>query len=341
MNSFEYASPTTVPQAVSLLSTRKGDAAVLAGGTDLLALVKDFVVTPGRLVNIKKIDALSGVRFTAKDGLRIRALTTLSDLAVHPAVRTHYPVLATAIQDAASPQIRNRATAGGNLCQRPRCWYFRNGFGLLALDPHNHSLVEAGDNRFHAILGNDGPAKFVSPSSIAPTLIALGADILLKGPDGSRRIRLGDFFIIPKSPAEREHDLRPNEIIVEIHVPPPGNISAAYYEIRQKHGFDWPFATATAILSLKGERVASATIMLGHVAPIPWRSKDAEAVLTGQVVTPDLARSAAAAAVHGAKSLGQNGYKIKLAQAAVRRAILQAVNIDPLNATAPSSGGLS
>jgi xanthine dehydrogenase YagS FAD-binding subunit len=319
-----------VPQAFPLLGTQWGRAAVLAGGTDLLALMKDFVVTPKRLVNIKKIKALSGVRFASKDGLTVGALTTLSDLAAHPAVRKSYSVLATAIQDAASPQIRNRATIGGNLCQRPRCWYFRNGFGLLALDAQNRSLVETGDNRFHAILGNDGPAKFVSPSSVAPTLIALGAEVVIMGPSGSRRLNLADFFVIPRTKSEREHDLRPNEIVAEIQIPPPGKAEAAYYEVRQKHGFDWPLATATMVLTRQGDRVESATIMLGHVAPIPWRCQGAEAVLVGQVVTPQRARQAAAAAIQGAKALGQNGYKIQLAQAAVRRAILQAVNIDPL-----------
>src|SRR5439155_5029897 len=131
-----------------------------------------------RLVNVKKIGALGGIRFTAADGLSAGALTTLSELAGHPDVGKNYPVLRAAIQEAASPQIRNRATVGGNLCQRPRCWYFRNGHGLLALDAQNGSLVESGDNRFHAILGNDGPAKFVSPSSVAPTLIALGGEVL-------------------------------------------------------------------------------------------------------------------------------------------------------------------
>src|SRR5262249_14590952 len=211
-----------------LLGTRWGQTEVLAGGTDLLALLKDAAVTPGRLVNIKKINALAGVRFSAADGLTAGALTTLSDLAAHPTVRQQDPVLAATIREAASPQIRNRATVGGNLCQRPRCWYFRNGYGLLALDAQNRSLVEAGDNRFHAVLGNDGPAKFVSPSSVAPTLVALGTEVLIEGPGGPRRLPLERFFVIPRTASDREHDLRPNEIVTAIRVPPAGKAEAAY-----------------------------------------------------------------------------------------------------------------
>src|ERR1700691_4284927 len=176
MRPFEYASPTRRSQAISLLSATWGSSEILAGGTDLLALMKDDIVAPRRIINLKNIGDLRGVSSGA-EGLHIGALTTLADLAEDAAVKNNYPALAEAILDAASPQIRNLATLGGNLCQRPRCWYFRNGFGLLARDKDGKSLVPGGENKYHAILGNDGPAYFVSPSTLVPALIALDAKI--------------------------------------------------------------------------------------------------------------------------------------------------------------------
>src|SRR5437868_10851685 len=215
MRPFEYVSPTSKAQAVSLLSASWGNTEILAGGTDLLALMKDDIVVPKRLVNIKDITDLQGVSSTA-EGLRVGALTTLGDLAEDANVTKNYPAFAEALVEAASPQIRNMATLGGNLCQRPRCWYFRSGLGLLPKDKSGKDLVAAGENRYHAILGNEGPAKFVSPSSIAPTLIAYGAKISLLGINGKRELPLEKFFVIPKTEDEREHDLKADEILTEI-----------------------------------------------------------------------------------------------------------------------------
>ena len=158
MKSFEYVSPASVSDAVRALGTTWGPAEILAGGTDLVALMKDYAVTPDRLVNIKKIRGLDSITFSVSTGLAVGALVTLDQLANDQQVTRNYPALASALADAASPQIRNRATIGGNLCQRPRCWYFRNGYGLLAVDGQSKSRVLLGENRYHAILGNDGPA---------------------------------------------------------------------------------------------------------------------------------------------------------------------------------------
>ena len=330
MISFEYASPGSVQDALPLLDTKWGPAEILAGGTDLVALMKDYVVTPRRLVNIKKITGISGVKLTTQKGLRIGALVTLDELAKHLWVTKYYPTLALAIGDAASPQIRNRATLGGNLCQRPRCWYFRNGFGLIALDAKGQSLVLKGDNRYHAILGNEGPAYFVSPSTVAPTLIAYGAAVVIQGPKGIRQVLLEDFYVSPTKETQREHDLRPNEILVEIRIPPSSGRTTSYYEVRQKYGFDWPLATATVAMNIKNQKVQDPVVIMSHVAPIPWRSKEAEVVLGGERLTPALAAAAAQAALKPARSLGQNAYKIAIARAAVERCILQAAGLDPL-----------
>jgi xanthine dehydrogenase YagS FAD-binding subunit len=323
MRSFEYASPTTREQAVGLLATAWGQSEVLAGGTDLLALMKDDVVHPRRLVNIKQIQEMSGVS-AGPQGLRIGALTTLGDLADNANVIKDYPALAEALNDAASPQIRNMATLGGNLCQRPRCWYFRGGFGLLPKDASGKDLVAGGENRYHAILGNDGPAKFVSPSSIVPVLIAYGASIKLAGPKGVRELAIEKFYIIPKTDGERERDLRPNEIVSEVTVPPANGMKVVHYEIRQKQAFDWPLAVAAVAVQVNGSSVQSARVVMGYVAPVPWRSAEAEQALVGKSLSENVAKAAADAALQHAKPLSHNAYKIQLARVVVKRAILKA-----------------
>ena len=323
MRTFEYVSPTDARQAVSLLSASWGQTEVLAGGTDLLALMKEEVVTPKRVVNIKEIKNLSGVN-AESNGLRIGALTLLADLAENPSVRQNYPALSEALQEAASPQIRNTATLGGNLCQRPRCWYFRNGFGLLPKDESGKNLVAAGENRYHAILGNEGPAQFVSPSTIVPVLIVYGAQVHIEGPQGKRSLALEKFYVIPKAEGEREHDLKPNEIVTAVTLPHAGNAKVARYEIRQKAAFDWPLAVAAVALKTNGNTVQSARVVMGHVAPVPWLSPEAEKALAGKSVSEETARAVAEVALEKANPLSQNAYKVQLARVAVRRAIMKA-----------------
>jgi xanthine dehydrogenase YagS FAD-binding subunit len=323
MRAFEYASPQTRQQALGLLGNSWDSAEILAGGTDLLALMKADVVHPKRLVNIKSIRDMQGVNATGS-GLRIGALTTLGDLADNADVMQRYPALAEAVNEAASPQIRNMATLGGNLCQRPRCWYFRNGLGLLPKDESGKELVAGGENRYHAILGNDGPAKFVSPSTLVPVLVAYGATIRLVGPKGARELPLEKFYVIPKTETEREHDLRPNEMVAEIAIPSPGSLKIAHYEIRQKQAFDWPLAVTAVALQMSGSTVQSARIVMGYVAPIPWISNEAAEALAGKAVSDQTAKAAADAALQHAAPLTHNAYKVQLARVAVKRAIMKA-----------------
>jgi xanthine dehydrogenase YagS FAD-binding subunit len=324
MRAFEYASPTTKEQAVSLLGSAWTDAAVLAGGTDLISLMKDDVATPKRLVNIKEIQELRGLKLDRKRGLRIGALVTVQELLDSAQLRKDFPALAHAAEGIASPQIRSMGTVVGDLCQRPRCWYYRAGYGLLARDEKGEPLVPTGDNRYHAILGNSGPAYFVSPSSFAPALIAHQATLRIVGPKGSREVAAEKFFVTPQAEGEREHDLKPNEIVTEIWVPRAEGSRGATYEVRQKEALDWPLATASVVLGFKGDTVTSARVVLGHVAPVPWRAEEAEKALVGKAVNEDVAQAAGVAAVTGAKSLGKNGYKIQLARIVVKRAILEA-----------------
>jgi len=322
MRPFEYASPKTKQQAIAMLS-KDWSTAVLAGGTDIVPLMKDEIVTPKRLINIKGIPDMHAVK-SVKGSTVIGSLKTLSELSEVPGWDKQFPILHEALSDAASPQIRNLATIGGNICQRPRCWYFRNGMGLLPKDANGDSLVLKGDNRYHAILGNDGPAYFVSPSTIAPVLVAYGALVRLIGPNGVREIELEKFFRIPTHEQAREHDLAPNEIVTEIVIPSSGPVKAGYYEVRQREAFDWPLATAAVLLTMDGSTVKSARVVMGHVAPIPWVSKQAADALVGKSITEETAMTAANAAVAQAKSLGRNKYKITLAKVAVKRAVLNA-----------------
>ncbi len=324
MNAFEYASPTTKEQVVKLLGGTWADAEVLAGGTDLLSLMKDHIVEPKRLVNIKEIKELRGISFTSKSGLRLGSTVTMQEILDHPVLKREYRGIVQAAAGITSPQIRSMGTVGGDLCQRPRCWYYRAGFGLLAKDPQGEPLVPSGDNRYHAIFGNAGPAYFVSPSSLAPALIAMNAKVRIYGAKGAREVELEKFFITPKSDNEREYNLQPNEIVTEIVVPPMAGAKSATYEVRQKMALDWPLAAASVVLTMSGTSVKAARIVLGHVAPTPWRSTEAEAALVGKTISDDSAEAAGKAAIANAKNLGRNGYKIQLAKVAVKRAILAA-----------------
>jgi xanthine dehydrogenase YagS FAD-binding subunit len=320
---FEYARPTTKEEAVKLLGADEGAAEVLAGGTDLLERTKDFVSSPKRVVSLHGVKELTTVKYSATEGLTIGAMVTLAELAENATVKRNLPVLVDVANDIGSPQIRNVATVGGNLAQRPRCWYYRAGYGLLAQD-NGKPLVPGGDNRYHAILGNAGPAYFVSPSSLGPILIALGAKVKLLGPDGPREMPVDQFFVTPKSDGDREHALKPTEIITEVVVPPMHGAKVGWYSVEQKEGLDWPLVQAAVVLQMSGKTVKSARIVLGHVAPTPWPSPEAEQALAGKTITEETAAEAGKAAVANASPLSRNKYKVQLARVAVKRAILKA-----------------
>lgn len=324
MRPFEYAAPSTKEQAVGLLGDRWEDAAILAGGTDLMSLLKDNLLAPRRVVDIKRITELAGIQYSQQAGLRLGALVSLEQLREHADVRREYPGLVQAAEGITSPQIRGRGTVAGDLTQRPRCWYYRSGFGLLAQDETGKPLVPEGENRYHAILGNEGPAYFVNPSSLAPVLIALGARVRLYSAHGTREVPLEQFFVTPRSASARENVLRPNEILTEVLVP-AGSWRTATYEVRQKEALDWPLAAAAVVLEMNGSAVKTARVVLGHVAPVPWRAVAAEQALAGKTVAEATAMEAGQAALHQARPLSQNAYKVQLARVAVKRALLRAV----------------
>jgi xanthine dehydrogenase YagS FAD-binding subunit len=323
MQSFEYARPTTIPEVVKLLTDARGEAQLLAGGTDLLSLMKDGVISPARLVSLQHVKELGGISFQPGSGLRVGSTVTFAELLENADVRKHYPALVQAAEGVSSPQIRSTGTVGGDLLQRPRCWYYRAGYGLLATH-QGKALVPEGDNRYHAILGNSGPAYFVSPSSLAPILVALNAHLKIHGPQGPREVSVNNFFVTPKHEGELEHALQPGEIVREVLVPPPGDAKMAVYEVRQKEALDWPLVAAAVVFKLEGGSVQSASVVLGHVAPVPWPSPAAAEALDGKSVNEDVAWAAGQTALLEATPLSKNAYKVQLARVAVKRAILRA-----------------
>ena len=325
MNRFEYGRPTTVAEAIGLLSEKADEVAPLAGGTDLLSLMKDFVVEPKRLVSLMGVAELRGVQ-GAGPGLSIGATTTIEELLAHADLGTKWPALRQAAEGIRSPQLRAMGTVGGELLQRPRCWYFRHGHGLLAVDPKGDSLVVKGDHRYHAVLGNAGAAKFVNPSSLAPALIALRASARIVGRKGERTVLVADLYRTPARSGEREFTVAPDEVLTHVLVPGGGERSATC-EIRPRQGLDWPLATASAALTMDGAKVKSAEIVLGHVAPRPWIAEAAGKGLAGRAPDEAALAAAAEAAVAGAAPLPMNRYKVNLARVAVRRALAAAAGL--------------
>ena len=324
MQSFEYANPATLKEAFAALGNSWDDAAVLAGGTDLLSLMKDYVHSPKRVVNIKGIKELGGIARKGSN-VRIGATVTLDELASNAVIRASYPALTQAALGVTSPQLRNMGTVAGDLCQRPRCWYYRRGFGLLAKGPNGEALVPNGENKFHAIFSN-GPAYFVSASTLGPALVALGATVTIAGAAGNRSVPVEKFFVAPSGDGQREIDLKPNEIVTEILVPVPATKNATY-EVRQRELVDWPLTAASVALRMTGNKVTSASIALGHVSPVIWRATQAEKMLVGKTITAETADAAGEAAVANATPLSGNAYKVKLTKVAVKRALLAAAGI--------------
>lgn len=320
MKTFEYAKPASRAEAVTLLSAKGGGAVALAGGTDLLSLLKDGLVTPTRVVDLKGIPDLRGVEKQADGSLRVGALATLQDLLDSPAAKD-FPALLQAAEGVSAPQVRSRGTVGGDLLQWPRCWYFRQGFGLTAARG-GRSMAEEGDNRYHAILGHAGAAKYVCASSLGPALAAHGAVARVQGASGPRELPVAQLFRAAATDSDRPHALEPSEILCEIVVPPAR--AAATYEVRQREALDWPLAAAAVAFGLDGGRIRGARVVLGHVAPVPWVAEAAAAALEGAAPDEAAAARAGEAAVAGAKPLSGNAYKVQLARVAVKRAVLRA-----------------
>jgi xanthine dehydrogenase YagS FAD-binding subunit len=324
MKAFAYVDPTNEKDVVAALSPQFEQAMPIGGGQDLLARMKDYVTQPDRLVNVK--GALESTVTPSNGGLRIGAALKIVDLAEHPEVARMYPAISAAAIEVGTPQIRNQATVGGNLNQRPRCWYFRNEEFVCLKKGGTTCFSITGENQFHAVLGG-GPSFIVHPSSLAVPSLAYNATFRLFGPNGERLVPASEYFTPPTKNVRVENVLASDEILTHVILPPPGNVKSGHYEVRYKASHDWPIAFATVLVSLSGSRVQSARVVMGAVAPIPWRSHAAEDALVGKTITEATAAAAAEAALKDAHPLRQNAYKIDVAKVAVKRAILRAAGI--------------
>ncbi len=328
MRPFEYASPRTEQEAVELLNDHQADTAVLAGGTDLINLMKQDLLAPARVVDIKNIDSLKTVSADG-EGVLVGSLVTLEEMKDNPLL-ADYRSLIDVVDGVRSIQIQSMGTVGGDLCHLPNCWYFRNGYGLLGQD-NGESLVAAGDNRYHAIFGNAGPAKFVSATRFGPAMIAWGAKVRIAGPgpDQVTLLPLEYFYVTPKTAKQGVTVLSPGQMITHLWLPPAKAVRSATYEVLELEGLDWPLAAASACLEVDGGIVRGGRIVLGHVAPTPWISEAAVRTIQGKTISEDTAEQAGEAAVASATPLKDNRYKVRLAKTAVKRAVLKAV--DQLN----------
>jgi xanthine dehydrogenase YagS FAD-binding subunit len=322
MKAFTNVNPKDVRHALTLVRAARGNgqtAIVAGGGSDVLGMMKDRLVAPDVLVNLKAIPGLDEVRAQG-GGVTIGGLTTLAALAAHPLIRRQYPVLAEAAADVATPQIRNVATLAGNIAQRPWCWYYRNGFKCYK-NGGTTCYSFAGENQFHAIFGG-GPSYIVHPSDTAPALVALDATFRIAGPAGERSVPASEFFVLPRVNAARENVLEEDEALVAIVLPAPSAaMRSTYHKVMDREAWTHAVVSAAVVLDIDHAVCRRASIVLGGVAPIPWRVPAAEKLLVGHSITAALAARAAAAAVAGARPLAQNAYKIPLTQATVRRTI--------------------
>jgi len=323
MRTFSNANPSDLRQAVSLARDARRDnkaASYAGGGSDLLGMVKDGLAQPDVLIHLRNIKAQDQVEPTG-GRVRIGGQITLDALASHPLIGTRYKALAEAAASVATPQIRNAGTLAGNVCQRPWCWYFRNGFPCYKAGG-NTCFSIAGENQFNAIFGG-GPSFIVHPSDTAPALVALDATFHVTGPAGDRTLAAAEFFTLPKDNPARENALAEDELLASIEFPiaRPGT-RGTYQKVMDREAWTHAIVSAALVLDMDNGVCRNARIVLGGVAPVPWRIPEAERLLTGQRVTPELAAKAADTAVAGAHPLAKNAYKVPLVREIVRRSVL-------------------
>jgi len=322
MKAFINANARDLAHAVTLIRQGRDShhtVAIAGGGSDLLGMMKERLVTPDVVVHLRTVKNLDQVT-QAKDGVTIGGLITLDALASHPLIRSQYAVLAEAAEGVATPQIRNVATLAGNVNQRPWCWYYRNGFKCLKNGGTTCYSVN-GENEFHAIFGG-GPSYIVHPSDTAPALVALDATFRIVGVDGERRVPAAEFFTLPTVDPARETVLKDGELLAEIVLPArSASLRSTYHKILDREAWTHAVVSAAVALDINNDVVRSARVVLGGVAPIPWRLPEVEKMLTGQRLTTELAARAGEAAVAGARPLAKNGYKVPLTRNMVKRTL--------------------
>ncbi len=326
---FDYVRPETIGEAISQLSAE--GAYVHAGGTDLLGCMREQILPVKKVVSVSRLRELRGVGVKSDGTLRIGALTTISEVAANPLLNERYTVLAQGASEVASPQLRNQGTIGGNLCQKPRCWYYRGEFHCLRKGG-DLCYAFAGENQFHAVFGSDDTCYYVHPSDTAPALTALDASVRISGKQGSRMVPLGDFFVPPGRDVTRETVLAQDEIVTDILIPPVlDGIRSSYRKVRARRSWDFALVGMALALNMEGGTVKNARVVLSGVAPFPWRSRETEQEIVGKTLNENTIHRAAQAAVTGAQPLGNNAYKIRLIGSVVQEQ-LQAMTQVPARA---------
>lgn len=327
MRAFEHSAVSSAEEAVAALQAEsEGAASLIAGGADLLSLMKAGLAAPTRIIDLKPAHALRGVTLAPDGSTRIGALTTLAEIERHAALAERLPILPAAVRDAATPQLRNMATVGGNLMQRNRCWYFRGPYDCW-LKGGQQCFARDGQNKYSAIF-DDGPCVAVHPSDLAPALLALEATVEVVGPAGARTLTLPELIAAPTATRRRETTLAADEVIVAVHIPAqPAGARGVYHKLMDRQAWAYALVSAAAQVTLTDGQVERARLALGGVANAPRRAPAAEALLEGQPLTPALAAQAAEKAVEGARPLAHNGYKIQMARELARRAILEAAGM--------------
>lgn len=307
---FSFARPSTLDEAIHLLGAES--AVIHGGGTDLIGCLRDHVFKADTLVSIRRLPELKGIAESAEGGLRIGAMSTITDIAEHPRIQKYYSVLAQAASEVGSPQLRNQGTIGGNMCQKPRCWYYRGTFRCRRKGGRI-CYAAAGENMFHCIFGSNGRCFIVHPSDTAPALTALNAQVETAGPNGVRMLAAENFHVPPSEDPRRETRLEPGEIVIAFHLPPvSAHLYSSYRKVRARQAWDFALAGVALALEFDADRVADARVVLSGAAPVPWRSKAAEFAIRGRALTHRTIAAAAEAVVEGAKPLAHNAYKLPL-----------------------------
>ena len=322
MRPLANVNPESLADAVERLERGGERAAAVGGGSDLLGMIKDDLVSPDVLVHLRTLAASDDLASIASgpQELRLGGLVTLTQLSTHPEVASRYQMLAEAAGSAATPQIRNVGTLAGNLCQRPWCWYFRQHFPCYK-HGGNRCFSRTGENQFNAIFGG-GPSYIVHPSDTAPALVALDARFRLVSPGEERVVPAGEFFTLPRVDVARENVLQPNEVLVDVTVPAASGLRSTYAKVLDREAWTHAVVSVALALQMDGDRIRRAGVVLGGVAPIPWRVAAVEELLAGQQVTDSLAAEAGRLAVDGARPLSKNRYKVPLVETLVRRTLL-------------------
>jgi xanthine dehydrogenase YagS FAD-binding subunit len=322
MYPFKYVKPKSIDEASSYLAKQKGKAIPYSGGTDALGLIKDEVYQYDSVVDLKKLDGMDKIQYKKGEGLHIGALATITDIAENKQINDKYTVLSDAAKVIASPQLRNAGTIGGNLCQRPRCWYYRGEFDCIRKDGDICYAVE-GENKYHCVIGG-GPCFIVHPSDTAVALLALDASVVVNSNGEEKEVPLKDFFVLPEDDFMNENVLKPGEIITEIKVPDlDSSVKSGYYKFMEREVWDFAVVSVAAVVNVKGGKVGKGKLAFGGVAPVPWTEENPNKLLTNMDISKSGIDTVSNSILKNAEPFEQNKFKIQLAKNVTNKLLSQ------------------